>query len=311
MKTKRVGIAVLLAVMILSGMVWADRAVFPAIELAEKVVMKVVDQVSSDVDNLDPSEQTYSLLQKTTNYYRDEVERALLAEISPDLPARPDIPNLAGVPEQDLLKTLVGYVGNLRAYEKKVNEVEHEHSKTGTARLGEYVDRIVERMNIDPGAGLILSLPFLQDSVAARIEANGSTESFIPFLQKSLEFLRGSARTRLIAELLKMQKEEKDTSEFYEKHKPAYREITEYEWIARQEEKVGKIGIQMIARGAEELLKRLQQMQAKKRQFRPATPAAAAPAPAPAPAVAGAPTPAETEKPAPRSGGGKPALRGF
>lgn len=302
MKTKRVGIAVLVLVLVGAAAVWAEREVLPTIRLTENILVEVVSTVADHVKDLEAENTSYSLLQAATNAYRDEVRAAINSDYSlwlPQQPALPDPGKAEHVPE------ILRYFKDLQIYNKDVEARRDALSKKVEADFTTYLERLAERIRMDAAVGLIAVLPFWYDRAVAAVEAEGATEALIPLLQESHNYLLGKgvppARAKLLAERFRISKEEPAAaSKFEVENELKTREITQYNWVERQREKMGDpagdLAIKMIARGVQELLNRLKAVEAKKKQFRPAKPVAA-------PAVAGAP--------AARTAGGKPALKGF
>lgn len=299
MKTKYVGIVMLVLVLIGAAAVWAERKVLPAIELTDQIITKVVTKIANQVKQLEEGDTSYSgLLVRTTNEYRDEYRAVLQNRIFTGEPDQPDVPVLG---DENAMGKIADYLRALYARSIEVKILERSRDDMVHTAFGAYFDNITERVNLDPGVGIILLLPIWQDRAAALIEAEGATEAMIPLLQGAYELLKGSPRARLLAEQDRLlEKGDKNIEKFDTKHKISYMERKDYEWILRQEEKlegVGKMAIQLIAQAAGDLLNRLKAIEARKRQFRPAKPAA------PASAVTATPAPAEAEKTAPQTTG--------
>jgi hypothetical protein len=303
---KRIGIAVVLALALLAGAVWAEREVLPTIRLTEKILVEVVNTLAFQVKDLDPAENaSYSLLQAATNAYRVEVRAAIRGDYSPWLPQQPALPDPG---KAEYLQEVLRYFKDLTQYNKDLGARKDALDENADSSFANYLEGLAGRMKTDTAVGLIAVLPFWYDRAVAAVEAEGATEALIPLLQESHNYLLGKgvppAKAKLLAERLRMSKaEEPDdkVSKFQEDNGLTQREITQYEWVERQREKTGDPAIKMIARGVQELLNRLKALEAKKKQLLPAPrPTAAAPAQA---------APALSEKAAAGDGGAKPVKR--
>lgn len=120
------------------------------------------------------------------------------------------------------------------------------------------------RMKQEPGAGLIVLRAFWQDGVSEMIEARGATSMVIPYLKHSIEFLQGLSPTKE-----KLFADGGDPQGKLTKGDDLCRT-----WVANRKSRVGKVSVAMLARAAQALLGRLEKIEASKKPYPPAKPAA-------------------------------------